>query len=329
MKRWRVPLFWNSMGREEIAAVNRVMKSGQLTMGKLVRQFEEAWEKRTGQHAVMVNSGSSANLLMVATMCELGIWRRDQVISVPALTWPTTVWPLVQYGLMPSFTDVDEPCELGVSLYGAPVKYSCVIADMCESSEPHPTARMSTMSFYFSHHMSTGEGGMVFCRKKSDADIVRQLRAHGWLRETPNWKVTLPDWMDRRFAFVRPGYNLRPTEIAAAIGLAQLKKLDGWNKKRKQLAHAITGKKYAYAPFGIMISSTQRQQSRRYLESLGIETRPILAFLPAQPANVRCMTPNQTPQALSISRNGYSVGCHPGITLAQAKWMGKIIREMN
>lgn len=325
--KWKIPLFWNSIGREEVAAVNAVMRSGQLTMGKLVRRFEEAWEKRTGQHAVMVNSGSSANLLMVATMMETKTWGKGQKITVPALCWPTTIWPLIQYGLIPLFVDVRQPAQMAMSLYGEPVNGHCDVADMCEASAPHPNARMSSMSFYFSHHLTTGEGGMVFCRKKSDADIVRQLRAHGWLRETPNWKVKTIYPMDRRFTFVRPGYNVRPTEIAAAIGLEQLKKLDGWNHKRKALAHAITGKDYAYPPFGIMVSSTHRNKSRAYLESLGIETRPILAYMPYQPARFyRRVKSGGLAQA--ISQNGYSVACHPGMTLAQAKWMGKIIREM-
>ena len=328
MKKYKIGLFWNSIGKEEIAAVHSVLVSGQLTMGTLVRRFEEAWEKRTGQHAVMVNSGSSANLLMVATMMETRTWRKGDAISVPALCWPTTVWPLVQHGLIPSFVDVRQRAQMGMSLYGEPVNGPCDIADMCEAAAPHPTARMSSMSFYFSHHMTTGEGGMVFCRNKYDADIVRQLRAHGWLRETPKWQVETCVPLDRRFTFVRPGYNVRPTEIAAAIGLEQLKKLDGWNRYRMKLAPLITGKPCAYPPFGIMVSSLHKEPSMKKLASLGIETRSILAYLPHQPALFDYVKNGDLLTAQATELNSYAVPCHPGMTFAQARWMGKIIREM-
>ena len=202
----------DTFGSEELHAGKAVLDSGRLTMGERVRAFEQEFADWTGsRHAVMVNSGSSANLLMVDAMLrrtEGGAppWRRGDEILVPALAWPTTVWPLVQLGLVPVFVDVDAR-TLAIDLSSAESVLSSrtrgmflihvlgqmaqmndilrfcrehgleLLEDSCESLGAHFDGRhagtfgtMSSFSFYFSHHISSIEGGMVTTADRAIAD---------------------------------------------------------------------------------------------------------------------------------------------------------------
>lgn len=358
MKPWKIPLHRSSIGKEEIAAVVKTMKSGQLTMGKQVRKFEEAWEKKLGKHCIMVNSGSSANLLMWAVLTsplrEERLLPGSEVI-VPALCWPTTVWPIVQHGLVPVFVDIDHTLNLNgdmlrsaehfktsaivcLPLYGRPLKpfvhRSWVVEDACETAGDIQ-GDMGSLSFYFSHHMTTGEGGMLVCADKNDAQIARMIRAHGWLRDclpgTAPVNEVGPDWADGRFLFVCAGYNLRPTELAAAIGLEQLKKLPKMNARRIRAAQIIGNRDYDFPPFGVTFmakSQAHRQQIVTTLAGKGIETRPILCGNMAEQPGMKHYPHRVHSDAVArqVARCGFSVGC-VGIGDADARWMSKVIRE--
>lgn len=271
-------------GPEEVAAVKRVIDSGRYTMGEEVRSFEREFAEWVGaKHAVMVNSGSSANLLAVEVMLRRSrgepTWRPGDEILVPALAWPTTVWPLVQLGLTPVFCDVD-PGTLALSLESAasvmttrvkgmalihvqglvPDMSSYVefcarrgltlIEDSCETIGGHSDGKhagtfgvMGAFSSYFSHHICTIEGGMVVTADAELADDLRSARSHGGVRDRSDkhdWARLYPDIMPE-FMFITPGYNVRPTDLQGAIGREQLKKLDGMLDRRERLAWRVAG----------------------------------------------------------------------------------------
>lgn len=270
------PLVDSSYDNQEIIRCVETLLSGQLTMGPRVREFEQAFAATVGApFAVMVNSGSSANLLAVSAVVNpartLRLAPGDRV-AVPAVCWSTSVWPLVQMGLVPVLVDVD-PATLNLSipsllhaLEAHPIRavmmvhvlgcstdlpallriveeYGLVlIEDTCESLGSAHCGRwlgtlgeFGTFSFYFSHHLTTIEGGMVIARTREDDDLLRCLRGHGWSREQSDREAIerANPQIDPRYLFVNLGYNLRPMEIQAAFGSEQLLRLHAMNTQRK------------------------------------------------------------------------------------------------
>jgi CDP-4-dehydro-6-deoxyglucose reductase, E1 len=348
----RVPLNVNTMTHEEIDAAKAVLDSGALTMGARCREFEAAFAKYIGvKHAIMVNSGSSANLLATFTLanplCPLESGRRriepGSEVIVPALTWSTTVWPFIQAGAIPVFVDCDpltlqmqpEAIEAAITprtsaiaivhVLGGAVDVPAVrriadqhglwlFEDTCESlgvlwdkQQVGSFGHLASFSFYFAHHITTIEGGMVVTDDDALADLMRAVRAHGWVRHMESadtYAAANPD-IDPRFLFITTGFNLRPTEINAAIGLVQLKKLDGFNESRRSIAQRLDDglaslrargsilpmafdQRCHPAPFGYPVlcrSPEERNGLQKFLEARGVETRPVICGnLARQPA---------------------------------------------
>jgi CDP-6-deoxy-D-xylo-4-hexulose-3-dehydrase len=266
----------NTWGPEEIAAMQRVIASNRFTMGPQVAAFEEAFAAYHGRkYAVMVNSGSSANLLCVAALFykkDRPLQRSDEVI-VPAISWATTYHPLQQYGLKLKIVDVDVEtinmdvrqleaamgprtrAIMGVSILGNPAALDVMrrfadergmyfIEDNCESMDAELGGRkagtfghLSTFSSFFSHHISTGEGGMVTTDDRELYELVRSLRAHGWVRDLPADSMIYEQRDDdfyEAYRFILPGYNVRPTDLSGAIGIEQLKKLPAMTRARRK-----------------------------------------------------------------------------------------------
>lgn len=262
----------------ELKAIQSVIDKDMYTMGDSVAQFEENFSKFVGsQYAVMVNSGSSANLLAVAALFYTKnpkLKRGDEVI-VPAVSWSTTYYPLYQYGLKLKFVDVDlqtlnfdlEQLKLAVSektkmilavnLLGNPNDFDLIksiigdrnillMEDNCESMGAEYKGKQTgtfgivgTYSTFFSHHMSTMEGGLITTDNKEVYHILISLRAHGWTRHLPKENLISnksDDWFEESFRFLLPGYNVRPIEMSGAIGLEQLKKLPLFLKNRRSNA---------------------------------------------------------------------------------------------
>lgn len=267
------PLFYDlassSWGQEELDALQRVIASGQLTMGPCVRQFEEAFAAKFGlKHALMVSSGSAANLVGVAALFhkrDRPLHRGDEVI-VPSISWATTYYPLQQYGLRLRFVDVDlftlnidvsqleraltprTRMVVAVSILGNPcaldeLRAFCdrhglyLFEDNCESmgatldSKPCGSfGHVNTFSSFFSHHISTMEGGVLATDDTELYHLARSMRAHGWTRDLPEdttiYERRADDFFEA-YRFILPGYNARPLELAGAVGVEQLKKLDG------------------------------------------------------------------------------------------------------
>jgi CDP-6-deoxy-D-xylo-4-hexulose-3-dehydrase len=276
------PLFYDlassSWGQEEIDALHRVIASEQFTIGLNVRRFEEDFAARFGiRHAVMVSSGSAANLVAVAALFhkrERPLQRGDEVI-VPSISWATTYYPLQQYGLRLRFVDVSlhtlnidvtqlaraltprTRMVVGVSILGNPCSLDVLrgfcdrhglylFEDNCESmgatlnGKPCGTfGDINTFSTFFSHHISTMEGGVITTDDTELAHLARSLRAHGWTRDLPDDTMIFERRADdffEAYRFILPGFNARPLELSGAVGVEQLRKLDGMIAIRRQNA---------------------------------------------------------------------------------------------
>lgn len=322
----------DTWGKEEIEAIQKVIQSGRYTMGPFVKQYEKEFSDYFGCFdAVMVNSGSSANLLAIALLSVKYGLVGD--IIVPAVSWSTTFFPLHQYGFKLNFVDIDKDtlnidvnkiekaitpntsAIFAVNLLGNPndfnkLKKICdkhkliLIEDNCESlgakfenKHTGTIGNLGTFSFFFSHHLQTMEGGMIAVQNKDDADFLRSLRAHGWIRDLPNensiYNKTGDNFKDS-FTFVTPGYCVRPLEMSGAIGLAQLKKWPSMREKRLKNAQYFKEKfkdlkgiriqkeigESSWFGFSIVLEDhleSRRDQIIKILTDNKVETRPIVA----------------------------------------------------
>ena len=279
----RFELSSSTWGKEEKKAIREVIDSDMYTMGEKVRGFEEKFARHFGmKYAVMANSGSSANLIAVAALFykkENPLKQGDEVI-VPCISWATTFHPLQQYGLKLKFVDVDlhtlnyDIAELkkavtsntrmivAVSILGNPCQFDeitklceenniILFEDNCESMGARFNGRytgtfglVNTFSTFFSHHISTMEGGLALTNDKEIYNLLKSLRNHGWTRgqdeDSPIFEKRDDDFFEA-YRFILPGYNVRPGEIHGAIGLRQLEKLENFIKTRRTNAAHFVG----------------------------------------------------------------------------------------
>lgn len=271
----KYPLASSSWDDNERNAAHAVIDSGKCTMGEKVKEFEKKFaEKFKTKYAVFSNSGSSANLLAVASLFyrkENPLKAGDEVI-VPAVSWSTTYYPLYQYGLKIKIVDIDintlnidmdklveaitpktkaifavnllgNPCSMDYLVSICKDRKITLLVDNCESmgatfndKEVGTFGIVGTYSTFFSHHLCTIEGGVSVTDSEELYQIMLSLRAHGWTRELPlinhvHNKDGNP--FNDLFRFILPGYNLRPNEIYATIGLHQLDKLDSLIDRRR------------------------------------------------------------------------------------------------
>lgn len=380
----KVPLNAPTFGPQEIEAAIAVLHSGQVTMGERCFSFEKDFSKNLNTpNSIFVNSGSSANLLaffaLTNSLCptvggKSALKPGDEVL-VPAVTWSTTVWPIVQAGLVPVLVDADPKtlqmdltqaeaaitpktkaiCPVHVLGNAVPMdqvmalakKYNLwVVEDTCESlgtkfqGKPVGTfGDFGTYSFFFSHHITTIEGGMLVTPHAELSELGRAMRAHGWTRHLQNRKEVEAKYpeMDPRFLFISTGFNLRPTEINAAFGILQIQKLEKFNQKRVEIAEKWTEafapfiKQGVFAPmqatpgtdctwFGYPIlceGQSLRNKFQAHLENKGIETRPIICGnLARQPAfkNINHRVAGTLHGADQIMDQGLFWGSHPIMT---------------
>lgn len=400
----RVPLASSGLRDSDINLVNKVLRSGNLTMGSEVKNFERLMcEYLKVKHFVMVNSGSSANLLMFEallrpTKSKPRLHTGDGIL-VPAIAWPTTIWPIIQLGLIPLFVDVD-PKTLAIDLTKAqelidksripvaglfpihPLGYSIspslldsfvlrndliLINDACESLgswneglHAGTSGAAGSFSFYFSHHITTMEGGGIATNDPELADDLRSMRSHGWSRDRSDVKewTAKPSDTDSKFLFVSTGYNVRPMEIQAAIGSAQIKDIDKFVKRRRTIARkvnsslsntdlSVIGKESlssesneesnSWMLIPIYVSGFAANQRRRLilqaLESKGIETRPVLTgnFL-AQPAVQRitryAIESKTFTVAQDITDKAFMVGAHHDLTDDQVDFLCQSLKKI-
>ena len=270
-----LPLMKNNITRTDLDAVIAYLSQDDppLTHSKQTLAFEREWSEWLDiKYSVFVNSGASANLLTMAALKE--ICGTGEVI-VPPLTWVSDIAAVIQNGFTPVFVDIDRrtlgmdttqvldkltPNTRAVFIthilgYNALTQQLLdelerrnipLVEDVCESHGATFDGRrlgtfgiMSNFSFYYAHHMSTIEGGVICTNDRTVYETVRMLRSHGMVRETTldeirNSYITNHPDLNPDFIFAFPAYNVRPTEIGAVIGRSQLKRLDGNNKIRSR-----------------------------------------------------------------------------------------------
>ena len=342
MNKYFYPLIENPFSNDDIKKGINVLKSKQLTLSKETKNFEKNFSsKLNSKYSLMVNSGSSANLL--ALQCLINPYRKRRLkkgdeIIIPTLCWSTSLWPILQSNLKPVFVDINpntlnideneiikkinkktkaillvhvlgNSCDMD-QIMRIKKKYNLIlIEDNCESLGSKfknkflgTFGEFSSFSFYSSHQISAGEGGMICCKDNIDYNIIKSLRSHGWSRGTSfeNKIYRKNKDFDKRFIFFNSGYNLRPTEVSAAIGHNQFKRMDRFiairNINRKKIINALlknqllkskidfySENKYvtpSWFGLSVKILSSKKNYKNiitKKMEKNGIETRPIIS----------------------------------------------------
>ena len=393
----RIPLNFPTFGDEEINAAIEVLKSTYVTMGRRCREFERAFAKFVGiEEAVFVNSGSSANLLVFFALANHAAPRlkgKRQFIPgseviVPAVSWSTTIWPIVQAGGIPVFVDCDihtlqmNPDAMrsaltdktvavcAVHVLGNTVQIEEVVAfaaendlwiveDTCEALGARYASKhagtfgdAATFSFFFSHHITTVEGGMIVTNNNELAELMRCLRAHGWTRdlEGRQQKEALYPNIDSDYLFINTGFNLRPTEINAAFGLIQLRKLSAFNRRRNEIASIWNTRLLPLVEQGIFhpMQPTDRADPawfgypvicrdartrgalKRYLHGHNIESRPIICGnMVRQPAlaHIPHRVSGNLDGADKVMECGLLWGLSPAMTDQDLEYISNVILE--
>jgi len=385
-KRYKYDLLENGFSNEDISIGKKVLNSKRITMASYTRKFELVFARKLGaKYALMVNSGSSANLLATFAagnpLKKNHLNRGDEVL-IPALCWSTSVWPLVQFGLKPVLVDIDIQTlniniedlikkitkktkaimlinVLGISsdlfkIKKIANKYKLIIIeDNCESLGSRLKNKYlgtfgdyGSYSFYYSHQITSGEGGMITCNKKEDYDILFALRSHGWLGGTRHYKRSLKSYnqyakqnpqLDPRYIFINSGFNLRPTDIQAAIAHNQFNRLDKLKKfrniNRNLLINKITkSKKWnnqfqfisipkdidpSWMGLPILLSNRFKNKKKKFmtiLDKMGIETRPIIsgnfANQPAAKLYNLCKKNEKFENSQKVQDLGFLIGLH-------------------
>ena len=385
-KKYRYQLLENGFSDKDIAVGKKVLNSKRITMASHAKNFEIAFAKRIGaKYALMVNSGSSANLLSVFAagnpLRKKRLIKNDEVL-IPVLCWSTSLWPLVQFGLKPKFVDIDLK-TLNINIQDLKRKISkktkaimlinvlgnssdlfeikkiakkhklLIIEDNCESLGSKINEKylgsfgdFGTFSFYYSHQITSGEGGMVVCQTKEDYEILFALRSHGWLGGTRFYKRNLNKYnmyakknpkLDPRYIFINSGFNLRPTDIQAAIAHNQFKRLDVLKRNReinrKLIINKLTksklwnnqfefinpAKKISPSWMGLPILLSKRFKHKKkkfinFLDKSGIETRPIISgsFINQPASKLYNLNPKNEKfeNAQIIQDLGFIIGLH-------------------
>ncbi len=372
-QRYWYPLSAATYDVEEILAAVDSLCSFRTTMWEKTREFEEHFSLHFGfAESIMVNSGSSADLVTAFAMIDPsvgGLSPGDEVL-MPSLTWPTHIWSAMMAGLKVRFVDVD-PTTLNIDMSDLEAKVSdrtraiwlvhlmgnpcdmdavgriskthglVVAEDCCEAlgaeydGKPVGSFGMAgTFSFFFSHHITTMEGGMVSCADPALSDTLRLLRAHGWSRNTRYIEAGVPDGVDPRYAFLDWGFNLRPTELQAAFGLIQLERAPGFHHTRVRNAGRFSALLEPYADQLSMMQVSPRAGCSWFampltvspdaaftrdeivaeLEAYGVETRPIMAGnLARHPVADRRpeLGSIDMPGVDYVHRHGFYIGLHP------------------
>ncbi len=327
----KIPLVKDSLNKDDFDSLIEWLKTyPKISQGELVKKFEEEFSKQQGRkYSVFVNSGSSANLAML-TYYKLSNNLKNNRIILSGLSWSTTVGACILLGFTPYLCDVD-PNNLGMSvthlkelvekydpgiilctnILGFPNDYKeildicnskgiILLEDDCESANSEYDNKktgnfgeVSTKSFFISHYMSCGEGGMISCDDPVIYNFLKGIRAHSWIRDMDK---DFGDWLKAQYniddfqslySFFYPSYNIRNTEIAANLALSQLKRLDYFCKKRKEnfefFQKNIINDYWKPKPTGTWISNfcypiiyPDRKKLVEHLTVNGIASRPLV-----------------------------------------------------
>jgi len=385
MNKISYPLTESVLEGADIDAAIKVLRSKKITMGPKTRQVEAYFKDHIVKtNSLMVNSGSSANLLIFQCLINPMVKKLkpgDEVL-IPAICWSTSLWPIIQSGLKVKFVDIDLSTlnidlndlirkitkktkalmlvhALGNCTDMSKLTNICkknkiiLIEDTCEAlgstykNKPLGTfGDFSSFSFYYSHHITSGEGGMVCTKNKKYLEILKSLRSHGWSRDLKNNKIFSKKYknIDKNWIFINSGFNLRTTDINAAIGLEQLKRIKkilsirkyNFLKIKKSL---LINKKYnnqftilddqnhantAWFGIPIILKSNNKKYKQNIMSKLhgkGIMTRPIISGNFAKQPSIKLYKikiNNQLPNSDLVDKKGFFLGLH-NIKISDAK----------
>ena len=362
-----------------------------LTQNRNVKIFEKKWSKWLGvKYSLFVNSGSSANFLTLATLSEISKKTKRNQIIVPALTWVSDIVSVIKNNFEPVFVDINLN-NLSMNIEHVLKKINkktlaifithaqgfnglnekllnkikkekiILIEDVCEShGAKYKEKKLGTLglisnfSFYYAHHMSTIEGGMVCTNNKQIYEICRMMRGHGMLREVMDKSyekkiIKKYKHLSPKFIFMYPGFNFRNTEIGAVLGINQLKRLDSGIKKRNRnflfFLKNLDDKKFFtnfnlegisnYA-FPVILKTKNinlRNSFEKYLKEHGIEFRRGNAgggnqlrqpYLKKIRNNFNLQ---KFPNVEKIHFFGYYIGNYPDLKLNKIKKLTKILNN--
>lgn len=387
----RVPLVVPSYGSEEVNEAVSSLLTTWVTMGKKVAEFERMNASFIGtKHGLMVNSGSSANLIALSVLANPLLpnpIKPGEEIIAPACTWSTTIYPIANINAVPVMVDVNlgtydiaiEEIEkaitpktraiMPVHLLGGPCDMKriqeladkhdlFVVEDTCEAQGAEVNGKrvgsfgdLSTFSFFFSHHITTIEGGMVLTNNDDMIEIARPLRAHGWTREMSSKdkiKAQFPH-LDDRFLFYNIGYNLRPTDIQGAFGIQQMKKIEKFIDIRRDNFYYWKKQMQPFTDYFIL--HEERPQTKNtsfcfplivrkdapftknqlisFLEEKKIDTRPIVGSNMAAHPSMKHLTfrTGSLDNSNAILERGFFMGNHHKIGPAQREYVVACIEE--
>ena len=272
-----IRLHETTLAKEELIAFIRCYLSGNITMGEANNMYETIAKEYFGsKHCLSNNSGSSANLLAISGLIQTNKLKAGDKVIVPALSWSTTVFPLIQHGLIPVFVDQEnnsfniDPDQIQkcseeikgikaimlIHTYGVPADMETImniadennwiiIEDTCESmgatydnKKVGSFGAVGTFSTYYSHHICTLEGGLTVTDSHELSEVMQSIRSHGWIRHMDKKEeiAVKAGKEDPNFLFSYSGYNLRLSEPQAAMGIQQFKKLDKFIAQRRKNA---------------------------------------------------------------------------------------------
>jgi len=358
----RIPIGKPDIGKEEIAAVEETLRTGWVTQGKKVEEFENAFAKYCGvKHGVAVNSGTAA---LHVSLASIGTKRGDEVITTP-LSCIATANPIRYLDAKPVFADVDpktlninphltqrkitkktkaivpvhlfgHPVDMGPIMETAETSGLYVIEDAAQAhgakykgKKVGSIGHIACFSFYADKLITTVEGGIAVTNDAELAEKMRMLRNLGTDKH-------------RKFHHPMLGYNYKMSDIPASIGIVQLKKLDGYiMKKRENMAYLnekLSGlglklpseEHYAFNVYYVYHILVEKGKKRvvEILEEEGVETRPLLSFIPAQPPYQRSgYNVNEHPVAKEAHKKGFYVSNSPLLTRNELDYTTSALRR--
>ena len=386
-----IPLSVPTFGYEEAFESTQSLLNTYVTLGSKVKKFEKLFSNYAKvNYSTLVTSGSTANSLALAALTSETLKKRilpgDEVIT-PAVTYATTVFPILDINAVPVLVDIDlktlnidvELIEsvitnktkaiMPVHLLGNPCnmeavnkiakKYDLyVIEDTADSSGAEINNKkcgsfgdIGTFSFFFTHIMTTIEGGMLCCNNQKISEIIKSKRQFGWIRDLSDKDYYANKYsnIDPRFLFITRGYNYKPTEIQGAFGIHQLKKVDKfvenrrsnanyWSKKFQKYKDVIItieeqpNTKSAWYGFPIIVKNEapfSKNDLIKFLNKKGVQTRPILSGNMAQQPVSKTFKYKQTTlrNSIFVNDNSFWLGNHQEINKIEREAVASYVDE--
>jgi CDP-4-dehydro-6-deoxyglucose reductase, E1 len=378
----------NALDKKDLLSLSKyILKSPKLTQGKEVKKFENKFSNwNSSKYSILVNSGSSANLIMIYAAKEYYKWKNQDEIIVPSLTWPTTVNPVIQAGLKPIFVDTNfqdlslnyEELKKKINkktkaiflahILGFPAdvkkikkmiigKNIKIFEDCCESIGAKIKKKKvgnfgvaGSFSFYWGHHISTIEGGMITTNDKKFYNLCKMKRSHGFARELDEKEhkhiKNRYKEIDFNFLFLTDGFNLRSTNLNAFLGIRQIAKLNKFIKIRNNNFMLFNNlikkyKKHFYiinqknleniSSFSLPLifkNKSKLLKTKNLLIQNKVEYRPIISGDLTKQPYLKKYKKKKNYYSNIINSNGIYLGNNQFVNFKKLKLLNKILSEV-